>query len=269
MNTLPLIILAAALYLFAAGWWGFKAYRPGADTGALKLQLIVLGTLALALHAAVIYHTVITGAGWNLGFFNALSLMSWAIALLVIIVATFRPVENLALVFLPAAAAGIILEHLFPTRYIVVDRPELGLRIHIFLSIIAYGLLAIAAMQGIVLTFQERLLRDKRPVQAMRILPPLQTMEDLMVQILAIGFFLLSLSLVTGLMFVDNIMEQHLYHMILSILAWVIFGLVLLGRWAWGWRGRRLILWTLSAFMIMAVGYFGSKLVLELLMHRT
>lgn len=270
MNTLPLIIIAVALYVFAAGWWVFNAYRPGADSRALRIHLILAGGGALSFHAAVIYHTVITGAGWNLGIFSVLSLTSWAIALLLILFATFRRVENLAVVFLPAAAVCIILERLFPTRYIVVDSSDIGLRIHISLSIIAYGLLAIAALQGIVLLFQERLLRAKRPVQAMRVLPPMQNMEDLMVQILAAGFFLLSLSLVTGLMFVHNILDQHLFqHMLLSILAWVIFGVVLLGRWAWGWRGRRLIRWTVGGFVLLAAGYFGSKMVLELILHRS
>jgi ABC-type uncharacterized transport system permease subunit len=116
---------------------------------------------------------------------------------------------------------------------------------------------------------QEHQLRNKRPVSAMRILPPMQTMEELLIQMLAIGFFLLSMSLASGLMFVHDFFAQHLVHKtVLSILAWLIFGLVLVGRWAWGWRGMKLIRWTLGGFISLMLAYFGTKLVLELILHR-
>jgi len=143
------------------------------------------------------------------------------------------------------------------------------MRFHILISITAYSVLAMAALQSIVFALQEHQLRHKHPVRAMRLLPPLQTMEELLVQLLTIGFFLLSLSLATGLMFVHDIFTQHLAHKtILSILAWVIFALVLCGRWSLGWRGQKLIRWTLSGFAILMLAYFGSKLVLELILHR-
>lgn len=269
MSTLLPSIIAIFLYLCVAAWWGFNAPKPDSGRAALKARLIAFSAAPLLLHAVVLYHTILTGAGLNMGFYNSLSLMSWTVALLVVVVAIIRPLENLALVFLPLAALGLLLEQLFPSERLVLSSGAIGLRIHIVLSIGAYGVLAIAAVQSLILALQEYQLHSKHPVSAMRMLPPLQTMEELLVQILAVGFFLLSLSLATGLMFLQDLLGQHLAHKtVLSILAWLIFGVVLFGRWAKGWRGRRLIAWTLGGFVSLMLAYFGSKLVLELILHR-
>ncbi|MFQ5661224.1 MAG: inner membrane protein YpjD [Gammaproteobacteria bacterium] len=269
MTTVIFSAIAIFLYLLAAGWLGYRVFKLHLNSRGLKTQLVAVGSAALLLHALVLYQSIMTATGFNLGFYNALSLMSWVVALFVVFVALIKPVENLAVVFLPAAALALTLELFFPSEHILPDSYTLGLRLHILLSITAYSLLAIAALQSITLAIQEHQLRHKHPVRAMRILPPMQTMEELLIQILAIGFFLLSLSLVTGLMFVHDFFAQHLIHKtVLSILAWLIFGMMLWGKWAKGWRGRKLIYWTLGGFLTLMLAYFGSKMVLELILHR-
>lgn len=263
--------IAIVIYLLASAWLARHLFILNTPPSTIKGRLIAIATLALLFHAAVLYLKIFPGPGLELGFYNALSLMSWGITLLVIIISAVRPAENLVMVFLPLTALALLLEQFFNVDHIVVARTDtLGLKLHILMSIGAYGLLAIAAVQALVLALQEYLLRHKKPVQVMHILPPMQTMEELLIQLLTIGFFLLSLSLATGLMYVHDLLQQHLAHKaVLSILAWVLFGWVLLGRWLRGWRGKILIRWTLGGFFLLMLGYFGSKLVLELILHRT
>lgn len=62
---------------------------------------------------------------------------------------------------------------------------------------------------------------------------------------------------------------QHLVHKtVLSTLAWLMFGGLLIGRLRYGWRGKTAIVWTLSGFAVLILAYFGSKIVLELILHR-
>ena len=101
-------------------------------------------------------------------------------------------------------------------------------------------------------------------------LPPLQVQESLLFQLIGIGFFMLSLSLVSGVIFIDDIFAQHLVHKTaLSLVAWVVFGVLLWGRWRHGWRGRTAIRWSLAGAVVLALAYFGSKLVLELVLGRS
>jgi ABC-type uncharacterized transport system permease subunit len=264
-------IIAIIIYLLAAAWLGRHLYVLKTTPADIKFKLVVIAGLALFFHACVLYQKIFTGIGLELGFYNALSLMSWGITLMVILLVLIRPAENLAMVFLPMSALALLLELVFNVEHVVVSRSDtIGLKVHILLSIGAYSLLAIAAVQALVLALQDYLLRHKHPVQVMRTLPPMQTMEDLLVQLIAIGFFLLSLSLATGLMFVHDILAQHLAHKaVLSILAWVLYGWMLLGRWFRGWRGRILVRWALGGFVLLMLAYFGSKLVLELILHRS
>ena len=41
-----------------------------------------------------------------------------------------------------------------------------------------------------------------------------------------------------------------------------------MGRHRYGWRGRTAIIWTLAGFVMLILAYFGSKAVLELVLHR-
>jgi ABC-type uncharacterized transport system permease subunit len=101
-------------------------------------------------------------------------------------------------------------------------------------------------------------------------LPPLETLERLLFRLIAMGFILLTVSLGTGLAFVDDLFEQHLAHKtILSIMAWLVFGLLLWGRWQYGWRGRQAVRLTLAGILLLLLAYFGSKLVLETILGRS
>lgn len=233
-----------------------------------KTWFYVSGCVALILHAVVLYQNIGTIAGLNLGFYNALSLMSWTVALIVMLASLSKPLENLALIIFPAASLTLVLEILFPSSRILPDSLPVGLRVHVLLSVCAYSLLTIAALQAFLLALQDRQITRKHPASIMR-MPPMQLMEELLIQIIAIGFFILSLSLATGLMFLHDITDQHLVHKtVLSVLAWLIFGILLLGRWIWGWRGKRAIRWTIGGFVALLLAYFGSKLVLELILNR-
>ena len=81
------------------------------------------------------------------------------------------------------------------------------------------------------------------------------------------GFALLTLVLLTGVLFVEDLLAQHLVHKtVLSVLSWLLFGGLLLGRWRYGWRGIRAVHWTLAAMALLLLAFFGSKFVLELVL---
>ena len=95
-----------------------------------------------------------------------------------------------------------------------------------------------------------------------------EAFTDMLFGFLLAGWLLLSASLVSGWLFLDDLFAQHLVHKtLLSASAWVIFGLLLLGRHQLGWRGYKAIRWTLAGFCLLMLAYFGSKLVREFILH--
>jgi len=126
--------------------------------------------------------------------------------------------------------------------------------------------LAIASLLALMLWFQERALRNRKIHGWLRALPPLVHLETLLFRTVGVGFILLTFVLVTGMLFVDNMMAQHLWHKtVLSVLSWLVFGGLLLGRWRYGWRGPRAVRLTLIAMTLLLLAYFGSRAVLEIL----
>ena len=261
-----LISLLAVLCYAAAGvlLWR-RLSRPSNQGNNGKTAPLMLGFIAVGLHAGILYHTIFSFAGINFGFFHAVSLISWLIALLLLITAIGKPVESLGIAILPLAALAIALEYFLPSQHFL-PAGERHLEIHVLLSIVAYSMLSIAALQAILLAIQDQHLHNKRPGGFIRLLPPLQTMETLLFQMIGLGFVLQSLSLISGFVFLDDIFAQHLAHKtILSIIAWLVFAILLWGRWRFGWRGKTAIRWTLGGFISLAFAYLGSKLVLEIL----
>lgn len=262
-------VIAILLYLISTFLLGAKLASSSALFSRSRPIMLITGMIAIILHAHLLYQLIVLGSGYDFGFFNAVSLVGWLVALIVIVTSLFRPLENLLLIIFPIASLAILLELFIPGGRILNESLSTGLRIHILLSICAYSLLMISAVQALILAIQEKLIKSKRAALTMNILPPLQVMEELLIQLVVIGFFLLSLSLASGTMFIDNIFAQHLAHKtILSMIAWVIYAILLWGRWSAGWRGKRIIRWALGGFTTLLFAYFGSKFVLEVILQR-
>ncbi len=231
------------------------------------LSLGLAGGGALA-HILVLNHLLLTPHGLNLSFFHVLSLTAWLATVLVLFSALKHPLENLGIGLLPLSAVALLLQSFGGSGGTIIT-VSTGLKIHILLSIFSYSLLGIAALQALLLAVQNRHLRNRHPGGFVRALPPLETMEQLLFRMIGLGYILLSLSLLTGATYLDDIFAQHLVHKtVLSVAAWMVFAILLWGRWRHGWRGRIAVRWTLVGFVVLMLAYFGSKLVLELILHR-
>ena len=255
-------------YLAAALLIGRKLFSGQTIEKKDKTLALLLGFAGLILHAFLLHSAMIADRGINLSFTSAASVVGWLIAALLLIGSIKQPMESLAIIFFPVAALCLGVEQLSDQRLIASDLPT-GLQLHILFSVLSYSILSIAALQAIVLAFADARLRNRHPVPLMRVLPPLQTMETLLFRLIWLGFILLTVSLITGFPFIDDILGQHLIHKtVLSIIAWIVFAILLWGRTRFGWRGRTAVRFTLAGMITLLLAYFGSKAVLELILHR-
>ncbi|EIC20805.1 cytochrome C assembly family protein [Thiorhodovibrio frisius] len=262
--------LSIGLYLVATALISYRLFMR--DRATVPPRVVALGAAfaGFMLHTWLLYQTIFSSAGLNLAFFNALSLASWTVIGALLVPSINKPVENLGIVLLPVAALTILLDAVYPHVGFMAENTSWMLKLHVLLSMLAYSLLTLASVQALLLAVQDHYLRKRQPNGFIRSLPPLMTMEALLFEMISVGFMLLTLALLSGVAFLDNLFAQHLVHKtVLSVFAWMIFGGLLLGRKLWGWRGRKAIIGTLSGFIILLLSYFGSKLVLELILHRT
>lgn len=271
MPILLISLTTITFYLIAGlllGWRLFAQKSTTNDNPLLaKPGLIVLGLIAVLLHGYILYNNLFTIAGLNIGFFNAGSLVTWLMALTLLLAAITNPVENLGVFLFPFTALVVLLSQLFPVEHLIVRDQAVEIKLHILLSILAYSLISIAAIHAVLLAIQEKQLRNRHPGGFIRALPPMQTMETLLFQMIGLGFFLLCISLITGIIYLEDMFQQRVaHHSILSIIAWFVFATLLWGRWKFGWRGMTAIRWTLGGFFILVLAYFGSKWVIEIIL---
>ena len=228
-----------------------------------------LGVAALVLHGGALFSATVHDGSLSLGVTEALSVFAWQAALLLWTLSRVQPVQMLGVAIYPVAAVAALTAALWPTPVSAIPLSDWKIQLHVVLSLFSAGFLTLAAAQAVTLALQERLLHDRAPHPLVDALPPLQTMEHLLFLMIGLGFFMLSLSLLSGLLFVDNLMAQHLAHKtVLSVAAWGLFAFLLWGHWRWGWRGRTAIRWTLVGYGVLILAYFGSKLVLEQFLSR-
>lgn len=263
-------ILASLVILLYLSLSAFLIYRlVSAGKGLGKHTLLSIGVVALLIHGYLLHQRLLEPAHMDLSFLTVFSLITWVITAILVIFSWREPVENLLIGVLPFAIVAVFSRLLSQQHHVLATTPSSGLELHILVSIIAYSLLSIAALQAILLYVQDAYLHNKHPAGFVRALPPLETMERLLFRMIATGFLVLSISLLSGFLFLEDIFAQHLVHKtVLSIGAWILFATLLWGRWRFGWRGRIAIRWTLTGFALLLLAYFGSKFVIELILKR-
>jgi ABC-type uncharacterized transport system permease subunit len=257
------------MHAWLSGLVAIVAYLVAAYAFARQYRGIALVSTAIACvaHAVFLYPHTMTHRGVNIGIVNAASIVAWCIGLTLLVLNLRRALASLAVVILPLAALALSLDMAFPKTHVLTQHLPFGMQMHIALALIAYSLFAIAAIQALLLAFATRQLRQHHPV--LNFLPPLPSMEDVMFQLTALAFGLLTASLLLGSAYIEDIRGQHLAHKIVfSLLAWFVFATLVFGRWRWGWRGRRGVKFVIAGFALLALAFFGTKFVLELILHR-
>ena len=264
-DLLDSLVVLLYLLLFA-----LLVYRlVSAGRGLSKHALLSIAMLALLIHAYLLHVRLFAPANMDLSIFTVFSVVTWVITAMLVVFSWREPVENLLIGVLPFAIIAVFLRLISRQHHVLTEHLSSGLEIHILVSIIAYSLLSIAALQAILLYIQDAYLHNKHPAGFIRALPPLETMDRLLFRMIGTGFIVLSFSVVSGFIYLEDVFAQHLAHkVVLSVGAWVLYATLLWGRWRYGWRGRVAIRWTLTGFVLLLLAYFGSKFVIEVILKR-
>ena len=259
-------LTACLLYIIGAGWqWAVLRQL----TPPQRTPIIGIGLVAVLLNALAVWQEVLRDSGIAFGVFDMASVLSLVVAGIVLLSALNRPLENLFVVILPFAALAIIASLFTPDTYSPRGTVPSGVFAHVVMSVTAYGLLTVAAVQALVVWIQDRSLRKKRgPIIGS--LPPLQTMEALLFELLVIGVGFLTIAVTSGFLFIDDIFKPRgmMHHVGITLASWVVFAVLIWGRFRHGWRGAQAARWAMSGFALLLLGYFGSKAVLELVLTK-
>ena len=269
MSNLPLFLVTFLAY----GVLGVLFWRAQLAGNMDALNRGALGHAILAplvLHGYLLYQNLLVGGELNLGLVSALSLISWLTVMVYWLARFFYPLAGLQTLVLPLAAVGAVLPALFPAVHLS-QHHSWAFNVHIFMAMLAYSLFSIAALHAGLMSLVEKRLHHAALPPVLQSLPPLLTMETLLFRIIGAGFFLLTLTLVSGMMFSEQIFGKLLrfnHEMLFGFISWSVFAVLLAGHHIYGWRGRTAVRWTMSGFVFLLLAYLGTQFVLQVLLRR-
>lgn len=254
---------AILFYLIGAAFQGVS-FTSNKDT---RSQVLSFGLLAVFAHAISAYGVIRTSTGYHFGLFETSTLITLSISFVVLISSLRKPLDNLFLGLFPLAIIAIIASLTLGSNYPPTSM-SLGLASHVLVSILAYSFFTIAALQAGFLAYQNYQLKHAHAGGVLSKFPPLQDMEAFLFELLWVGQSLLSLGIIAGILFIDDFwgLEGIPHKTVFSLLAWIVFAVLLWGRHQLGWRGRTAIRGTLSGFALLILAYYGSKFVLEFIL---
>jgi ABC-type uncharacterized transport system permease subunit len=271
-----LAYLAAFLLYALIGWhfWRTRWHAPTKLAGDTVItarweRYVILAPLVL--HGYTLYDSIFAGAGLNFGVGSAVSSIVWLTAVIYWVSGFFYRLEGLQTLVAPVAAVAVLLPLVFPSLRPLANTELPAFKAHISIAMLAYSLLTIAALHALLMAVVEHRLHHPAMPTVMTNLPPLLTMETLLFRVIWVGFILLTLTLISGIVFSEEVFGQPLkftHKTLFGIISWCVFAALLAGRQFYGWRGRIAIRWTLAGFIILLLAYLGSKFVLEVILRR-
>ena len=259
-------IVVATLYAVAV--W---LRNPGAASHVRSRSAAGLIALAIVLHAWTIEEAVLKPAGLDLSFLHALSLVAWVTVLVAGIAGVLARLPAVGNAILTVSALCALAPLVGGGGHIVSYAGEPWATAHIAVALVAYALFVVAAMHSLILTGLEKRLRRGLSPESGEETPPLLTLERLLFRLVGAGFVLLTLTLVSGALFSEQLFGKAMtfnHKNVFSLLGWFTFAVLLFGRWRYGWRGRRALYWILAGTALLVLGYLGSKFVSEVVLGR-
>jgi ABC-type uncharacterized transport system permease subunit len=259
------------LYPAIAALYGLATWVRSPFAGARARPAAALIIVGLVLHAITIGRATITPDGLDLSFGHALSLVAWLTVLVAGLSGALAKLPSVGTVILPVAALCALAPMVGgnPHRFPYAGEP--WATAHIAVALVAYALFVVAALQALLLVgLEKRLHRGLAPPEADGAVP-LLTLERFLFRLVWLGFALLTLTLASGVLFSEQLFGRPLtlsHKNVFSVAGWLTFGALLVGRWRYGWRGRRALYWILAGTGLLVLGYLGAKFVAEVILGR-
>jgi ABC-type uncharacterized transport system permease subunit len=233
--------------------------------------------LAWAAHGVALWLDLLAPGKLRVGFASMISSALW-----VSVAAYWIENRNFALdgmrrLVMPCAFGAALLPLLFPGSLVPLEGQSAAFGWHIAVAVLAYSTLTIAAFHAVLMALQEARLHTRAGPGAgwlggtLDQLPALLTMEKLLFRVIWIGFILLSLTVLSGIVFSEQVFGRALpwdHKSVFALLSWLLFAALLVGRHWRGWRGKTALRFTLAGFATLALAYVGSRFVLEVVLHR-
>ncbi|MBK6677993.1 MAG: cytochrome c biogenesis protein CcsA [Rhodocyclaceae bacterium] len=274
MSSILLHLVAAFLYLALAvlswrsRWRGAALGRPRSALAAWERAGLFIALLA---HGAALTREIFPGDAMHFSFSIAISMILWLAIAFYWVESLYARMEGLQMIGLPVAAVAVMLPSLFPAQHLLTNASSMEFRAHFLVAMLAYSLFTLAALHAMLMAFAEERLHKGRLTPLLASLPPLLTMETLLFRLIHVAFALLTLTLASGILFSESLFGKALsfnHKTVFAILSWLIFAALLSGRHLRGWRGRKVLRWTLAGFVALMLAYVGSRFVLEVLLGR-
>lgn len=258
---IPFLVVAIIYLAVATAFWRGGKFS---DAKSLKLHSALIA-LGLLIHGWLLYQGIFAN-GFNLGFYNAVSAIFWLTVLIYWLANLKHQLSSLQAFVLPLAALFALLPALEVSNHFVSDANLPLFMAHIGIAFVAYSLFTFAALHALLMLFAERSLHNKTTLIKLPSFPPLLVMESLLFRVIKIGFVLLTFTLISGMLFSEQIFGkplQYNHKTVFSIASWLIYGWLLYGRYKHGWRGIKAIKLTLIGFVLLLLAYVVTKFILQ------
>lgn len=268
VSLMLLDLLCCGFYLLSAGIIVAGLFS---FDGPKKPVALALAAVALILHAIILSDTMLfvpgTDDGQNMSILNVASLVAWLISVTMFFASFKLPNTILLPVVFSFTALVVLLNQLLPDMHLTHYDIYPSLLIHISLSLFAYACLSIAFLYALQLAYINLRLKEKKASLLHSSLPPLMAVESILFKLLLVGTVLLTLSLISGFVFLENMFAKEQAHKtVLSLIAWFIFTSILIGHAKFGWRGKLVVSATIVGSLLLTLGYFGSRFVREVIL---
>jgi ABC-type uncharacterized transport system permease subunit len=274
--------LAALAYslLALALWRRFAARQPTVQVGQMaRVGLFV----AIMLHGFALQNSILLDQRLQLSWALALSTAVWLGMIVFWLESLIIRIDGLQLLLLPAGALSCLLVALFPREQMVAHAVDPAVRIHLLVALLAYGLVTISALQAILMSAIDRRLHfplAAREAKGLRVVlgrildaqPPLLAQEQVLFRVIWIAFALLTFAVISGSLISVAATGKWLpfdHKTVFTLLSWLTFGILLVGRYTRGWRGRIALRYTLLGFAFILLSYTGSRFVVEVILQRS
>ena len=235
--------------------------------GIPRVWLYSLASVALACHLISVYPSLFSYLSQQLSLTDIGSTL-WLIIGLALTLTAYRTENLLLLPIAYCVSAGTVIVNAFEQPLLTADKQmSVHLIVHLTVALLTFSATLLASLYALQVQTINYLLKQRRPLAINDWVPPLMQVEGLLFKLIIFATLLLSGSLLSGILFTDDLFASGTLHKtLLSFIAWLLFIGVLVARFGFHVRGKRISFGTIAATFVLSMAYFGSRFVKEVIL---